>query len=598
MKKEIKIQINGVEIKALEGMTIMEAARENNITIPSLCYLKDISQIGACRICIVDIKGVRGLQSSCTYPAENGMEILTNSEKVRKVRRGVLELILSNHPQDCLKCSRNLNCELQKLSNELGVKDIRFPGEISYDRYKEIKGLKAVAIERNPDKCILCRRCVSVCSETQGVGILAAINRGFDTIITTAFDSQMEHINCTLCGQCINVCPVEAIQEKSEIERVFSAINNKNIHVVVQTAPSVRATLGELFGKPIGTNVKGKMVAALRMLGFDKVFDTDFTADLTIIEEGYEFIDRLKKNKQLPLITSCSPGWIKYCEHHYPEFINNLSTCKSPQQMFGALVKTYYSELSGIKPENIFSVSIMPCTAKKYEAKRSEINSGEASDVDAVLTVREFGQMIKEAGIDFNALDDEEFDLPMGESSGAGVIFGTTGGVMEAALRTVSEVVTGESLEKIEFYNVRGISKGLKESEIEIGDYKIKVAVVHGLQNAKVLLEKIKNGEEYHFVEIMACSGGCIGGGGTPIVDAQARSRLKESYLLTRAKAIYDEDCIMQIRQSHKNPAVLKLYQEFLGEPNGKRAHELLHTRYIARKKYPDMNTSDERQEK
>ena len=399
----------------------------------------------------------------------------------------------------------------------------------------------------------------------------------------------MEEINCTLCGQCINVCPVEAIREKSETEKVFEALNDENMHVIVQTAPSVRATLGEEFGLPIGTNVKGKMVAALRWLGFDKVFDTDFSADLTIVEEGHEFLARVKNKGVLPMITSCSPGWIKYCEHHYPELLPNISSCKSPQQMFGALAKTYYPKISGIEKEKIFSVAVMPCTAKKYEANRPEINTGDIKDVDAVLTIRELGQMIKEAGIDFTALPDQEFDLPMGESTGAGVIFGTTGGVMEAALRTVTEIVTGKDLEKLEYKEVRGIARGLKEAEIEIGGQKIRVAVAHGLKNAREILEKVKAGEEYHFIEIMACPGGCIGGGGTPIVSAKTRGKLKENYLVTRARAIYEEDCSKQIRQSHKNPAIIKLYQDFLGEPNGKIAHKILHTTYEERKKYPDF---------
>ncbi|NMA02708.1 MAG: 2Fe-2S iron-sulfur cluster binding domain-containing protein [Clostridia bacterium] len=581
---KVNVIIDGRTVEVEKGATVLEAAKTAGIYIPTLCYLKDINKIGACRVCLVEIKGARGLQASCVYPVSEGMEVYTNTETVREARKAVVELIISNHPQDCLKCTRSNNCELQNLAKQLGITDIRFKGEMT----SSPADLSSKAIERNPDKCILCRRCVAVCSQVQGVDILRPMNRGFDTIVTTAFNHHLEDINCTLCGQCINVCPVEAIKEKDHIERVWTALNDQEKHVVVQTAPSVRAVLGEEFGLPIGTSVTGKMITALRMLGFDKVFDTDFSADLTIMEEGNEFLERLTKGENLPLITSCSPGWIKYCEHHYPELIDNLSTCKSPQQMFGALVKTYYAEHENIDREKIFSVSIMPCTAKKYEADRPEMNASGYQDVDAVLTVRELARMIKQVGIDFNSIPDGEFDLPMGMSTGAGLIFGATGGVMEAALRTVCEVVTGETLGKIEFEDVRGL-EGIKEATINLNGNDVKVAVAHGLSNAKKVMEKIKTGEaDYHFIEIMACPGGCIGGGGTPIVDGPQRLKLGEDYKALRIKAIYGEEKELKLRKSHENPAVKKLYESYLGKPLSKRSHELLHTHYQKRNKYPE----------
>lgn len=586
--KKLALTINGITIEAKEGMTVMEAARSANIRIPSLCFMKEIHQIGACRICLVEIQGLRGLQPSCTYPVEEGMVVETNSRKVRTVRKNVLELILSQHPQDCLHCLRNLDCELQALSAELGVDRISFPG---VPEEKEDKGTwlpETWAIERNPDKCILCRRCISVCTKIQEMGIFSAMDRGYYTRVSTAFDQPLEEIQCTLCGQCITVCPVNALVEKDATQAVWEALENPELHVVVQTAPSVRATLGEEFGLPIGTPVQGKMIKALRLLGFDKVFDTDFTADLTIMEEGAEFLERLENQGVLPLITSCSPGWVKYCEHHYPDLLPHMSSCKSPQQMFGALSKTYYPEVSGMDSKKIFSVSVMPCTAKKYEAARPEINASEGRDVDAVLTIRELGRMIRSAGIDFLSLPEDEFDSPMGESTGAGVIFGTTGGVMEAALRTVAEILTGKTLETLEFRQVRGLKEGLKEAELEIGGRTIRVAVAHGLGNAKLLMEKVKAGQSYHFIEVMACPGGCIGGGGTPLVSAQTRAALREDYRLLRARAIYDADCRNQVRQSHKNPSLLRLYREYLGKPNGEKSHRLLHTHYVKRTPYPE----------
>lgn len=579
----VNVTIDGHKITVPQNYTVLEAAQQAGIDIPTLCYLKDINKIGACRVCLVEIKGGRALQASCVYPVSEGLEVFTNTPKVREARKAVVELLLSNHPQDCLKCTRSQKCELQDLAKKLGITDIRFTGEISAFP----KDTSSKSIERNPDKCVLCRRCVAICNQVQGVSVLNAINRGFEAIVAPAFNHPLDSVNCTLCGQCINVCPVEAIKEKDHISRVWDALGDSNKHVVVQTAPAVRAVLGEEFGLPIGTSVTGKMAAALRRLGFDKVFDTDFTADLTILEEGNELLERLNNGGKLPMVTSCSPGWIKYCEHHYPELLDHLSTCKSPQQMFGALAKTYYANIEGINPENIFSVSVMPCTAKKFECDRPEMNDSGYQDVDAVLTVRELAQMIKQAGIDFVNLQDEEFDLPMGMSTGAGLIFGATGGVMEAALRTVYEVVTGETLAKLDFEEVRGL-EGIKEAKVNLNGTEVKVAVAHGLGNAKKVMEKIKDGSaDYHFIEIMACPGGCIGGGGTPIVNAITRTKLDDDYRNLRIKAIYEEDAQLPLRKSHENPAVKKLYETFLVKPLGEKSHHLLHTHYTKRSKYP-----------
>ncbi|MFZ7102970.1 MAG: NADH-dependent [FeFe] hydrogenase, group A6 [Peptococcaceae bacterium] len=579
----VNVTIDGHKVTVPKNYTILEAAQEAGIDIPTLCYLKEINKIGACRVCLVEIKGGRALQASCVYPVSEGLEVYTNTPAVREARKAVVELLISNHPQDCLKCTRSQNCELQALAKKLGINDIRFKGEIS--TFKPDNSSKS--LERNPDKCVLCRRCVAVCNQVQGVSILSAMNRGFGSIVAPAFEHPLDSVNCTLCGQCINVCPVEAIKEKDHIEKVWNALGNPEKHVVVQTAPAVRAVLGEEFGLPIGTSVTGKMVAALRRLGFNKVFDTDFTADLTILEEGNELLQRLNNGGKLPLITSCSPGWIKYCEHHYPEQLDNLSSCKSPQQMFGALAKTYYPQIEDSDPGQIFSVSVMPCTAKKFEADRPEMNDSGFQDVDAVLTVRELARMIKQAGIDFINLPDEEFDLPMGMSSGAGLIFGATGGVMEAALRTVYEVVTGETLPKLDFEEVRGLA-GIKEASVNLKGTEVKVAVAHGLANAKKIMEKVKDGSaDYHFIEIMACPGGCIGGGGTPIVSALERTKLAKDYRDLRIKAIYSEDAQQKIRKSHENPAVKKLYKDYLGEPLGEKSHHLLHTHYTKRLKYP-----------
>lgn len=579
----VNLIIDGQEVQAREGSTVLEAAQQAGIYIPTLCFLKDINQIGACRVCLVEIEKARGLQPSCAYPVSEGMVVRINTAKVREARKAVVELILSNHPKDCLTCDRNTNCELQALANQLGIKEIRFEGANSTFE----PDLTSPSIVRDPDKCILCRRCVTVCNQVQEVGVLGVTNRGFDSIVAPPFKRQLDEVNCTYCGQCINVCPVGALTEKDQKQKVWDAINDPQKTVIVQTAPAVRAALGEEFGLPVGTSVTKKMVAALRRLGFDKVFDTDFTADLTIMEEGHELLARIKEGGKLPLITSCSPGWVKYCEHTFPELLDNLSTAKSPQQMFGTLAKTYYPEKEGLNPADIFSVSVMPCTAKKFECERPEMDDSGYQDVDASITTRELAEMIKEAGIDFLALPDEGYDAPMGISTGAGLIFGATGGVMEAALRTVYEVVTGETLAKLDFVEVRGL-EGVKEAAIDFPPLgTVKVAVAHGLGNAKHLMEKVRSGEaDYHFIEIMACPGGCVGGGGQPIVSGPERMKLKEDYRSLRAKAIYEEDAGMPIRKSHENPAIKELYEEYLGEPLGEKAHKLLHTHYQPRIKY------------
>ncbi|ADQ46258.1 hydrogenase, Fe-only [Caldicellulosiruptor kronotskyensis 2002] len=576
----VNIIIDGKKIQVPKDYTVLQAAREAGVEIPTLCYLKGINEIGACRMCVVEVKGARSLQAACVYPVSEGMEVITNSERVRRARKVNLELILSNHDRSCLTCVRSGNCELQKLAEDLNVKQIRYEGENIRRPLDDF----SPSVVRDPNKCILCKRCINVCRNVQEVGVINANYRGFRTIISTAFDRSLNDVACTMCGQCIQACPVGALREKDSTDIVWKALADKNKYVVVQAAPAVRVALGEEFGLPIGTRVTGKMVTALKMLGFDKVFDTDTGADLTIMEEGTELINRIKSGGKLPLITSCSPGWIKFCEHYFPEFLDNLSTCKSPHEMFGAILKTYFAQKMGIDPANMFVVSVMPCTAKKFEAQREELAASGYPDVDAVLTTRELARMIKEAGIDFVNLPDSHFDDPMGDATGAGVIFGTTGGVMEAALRTVYEVLTGKTLENVEITQVRGL-EGIREAEIDVGTMKIKAAVAHGLANAKKLLEMVKNGEkEYHFIEIMACPGGCIMGGGQPIVPAKVKEKVDVAKL--RARAIYDEDRSLPIRKSHENPAVKRLYEEFLDHPNSEKAHHILHTHYKKRPLY------------
>ncbi len=577
-KQMVNLKINGQDVCVPEGYTILDAAREVGINIPTLCYLKDLNQIGACRMCLVEVKGARALQAACVYPVAEGIEVFTNTEKVRNARRMTLELILSNHERKCLTCVRNRNCELQSLADELGVDNIRYEGEnVAY----EIDD-KSTSLVRDNNKCVLCRRCVAAC-DNQTISVISAVNRGFTTEIGAAFGKTMDEAACIYCGQCITACPVGALYEKTSIPQVLSAIDNLEKHVVVQTAPAVRAALGEEFGLPIGTPVTGKMVAALRRLGFDKVFDTDTGADLTIMEEGTEFIERFTKQENLPLITSCSPGWVKFCEHYYPEFIGNLSTSKSPMEMFAAVIKSYYAEKAGIDKDKIYSVAVMPCTSKKLEASRPEHSTSGGQDVDASLTTRELARMIKQAGIDFASLPDEEFDQPFGEATGAAVIFGTTGGVMEAAIRTVYEILENKPLDDLNVTAVRGL-EGVKEATLKIAGKDVKVAIAHGTKNAREVLERVKAGEHYDFIEIMACPGGCITGGGQPIVDARTQAVTDVKAL--RASALYSEDEAATLRKSHENPYVQMLYKEYFEKPGSHKAHELLHTTYTKREKF------------
>lgn len=576
--ENINIKINGVDVSAPAGSTILQAAKLAHIDIPTLCYLKDINEIGACRICVVEVKGARSLVVSCVFPINEGMEVFTNTPKVLDSRKKTLQLLLSNHRKECLSCVRSGDCELQKLCKDLNVEDESlYAGEmLEFDTDNS-----AAHMYRDNTKCILCRRCVGACANVQEIGVIGANERGFATNIGCAFDAGLGETSCVSCGQCITVCPVGAISEKDHTDEVLAAIADPEKHVVVQTAPAVRAALGEVFGIPMGTDVQGKMAAALRRIGFEKVFDTNFSADLTIMEEAHEFLDRVKNGGKLPIITSCSPGWVKYCEHYFPDLIENLSTCKSPQQMFGAILKTYYAEKMGWDPKSIVSVSVMPCTAKKFEINRHDQDAAGIPDVDISITTRELSRIIKRVGLDFNSLPDEGFDNPLGEGSGAAVIFGATGGVMEAALRTAVEELSGAPLENLEFTEVRGVD-GIKEATYNVAGMDIKVAVASGLGNAKELLNRVKNGEsEYHFIEIMGCPGGCVNGGGQPHVHATTRNF--EDIRATRAKALYNLDSANTNRKSHENESIKTLYSEFLGEPGGHKAHELLHTSYEKR---------------
>ncbi len=578
--ENVNIKINGQSMSVPADYTVLQAAREAGINIPTLCYLKNVSQTGSCRMCVVEIKGARSLQAACVYPVSEGMEVFTNTPAVRKSRKITLELLLSNHERKCLTCVRSGNCELQTLSEELGVTDIHYDGvRNTYD----VDSLSP-SIVRDNNKCVLCRRCVSACKNIQTVSVIDATERGFTTTITSPFNKSLSEVPCVNCGQCIVACPVGALREKDSTDLVWEAIADPEKVVVVQTAPAVRAALGEEFGMSIGTPCTGKMAAAIRRLGVDYTFDTDTGADLTIMEEGTELLGRIKNGGKLPLITSCSPGWIKFCEHNFPDFLDNLSSCKSPHQMFGAIIKTYWAEKHNVDPSKIFMVSVMPCVAKKFESARDEMEVGGLRDVDAVISTRELARMIKSAGIEFTELPDEKFDAPFEEATGAGVIFGATGGVMEAALRTVADVVSGQDLEQIEYNAVRG-TEGIKEAEVKIGDLTVKAAIAHGLGNARQLLENIRAGKaDYHFVEIMACPGGCVTGGGQPIVPAKVQMNV--DLKTERAKALYTEDANAPIRKSHKNPDIELLYKEFLTEPGSHKAHELLHTHYHERPKF------------
>jgi|P1105metagenome_2_1110788.scaffolds.fasta_scaffold01251_15 NADP-reducing hydrogenase subunit HndD len=578
----INITINGMAVEAPKGSTILQAAKGAGIDIPTLCYLKEINEIGACRICMVEADEGRGarLVASCVYPITEGMKVYTNTPKVLEYRKKTLQLILSDHDKKCLSCVRSGKCELQKLCHDFGVDDENKYAGITNEF--EIDD-SAAHMVRDNNKCINCRRCIAACEKTQGIGVIGANNRGFITEISSPFGMGLGETACVCCGQCIAVCPTGAIYEKSDVDKIMAAIADPAKHVVVQTAPAVRAALGEPFGFPMGTGVEGKMAAALRRIGFEKVFDTDFGADVTIMEEATELLGRVTNGGVLPMITSCSPGWIKFCEHYYPDQLDHLSSCKSPQQMFGGILKTYYAEKMGWDPKDIVSVSVMPCTAKKFEIGRPDQSAAGVPDLDYTMTTRELARLIERCGLDFKNLPDEAFDDPMGESTGAAVIFGATGGVMEAALRTAVWKLTGETNDSpLEFKEVRGV-EGIKEATYEVAGMKVKVAVASGLQNARIIMDKIRAGEaDYTFVEIMACPGGCVNGGGQPQVPASVRNFT--DIRAERAKALYNYDENMPRRKSHENESVKKLYAEYFGEPNSHRAHEVLHTKYVQRK--------------
>lgn len=566
----VNLTINGKQIQAEQGATILEAARAAGVYIPTLCYHPELRPEGACRLCMVEASGARTLVASCVYPVSEGMVVKTNTEKVREARKTVVELLLANHPKDCLCCQKSGDCELQKIAADLGLRKIRFEGGETKAHTIDCSNPSLV---RDQEKCILCGRCIRICRDVQGMNVYSFAGRGFNTIVSTAFEHDLKDAACTYCGQCASVCPTGAIVEKDDTDQVWRAINDEDKVVIVQTAPSVRVALGEELGIPAGSIVTGKMVAALRSLGFDKVFDTNFSADLTIMEEGHEFLDRLQNGGVLPMITSCSPGWVNMIELKYPELLPHLSTAKSPQQMFGAVAKTYYAEKAGIDPAKIVSVSVMPCTAKKAEAQREEMCDSGYRDVDIVITTRELGRMISEAGIDFASLPEENFDSPLGIGTGAGAIFGNTGGVMEAALRTVADVVSGEDLPKLEYEEVRGMEE-TREATVTVAGKEIKVAVVNTLGSARKMLERIKAGTaDYQFIEVMACPGGCIGGGGQPVpVNREIRQKRRE--------ALFDCDRMSELRKSHENPEIKALYDNWLGKPLGEKAHHLLHTHY------------------
>ena len=581
MEKEmINLTIDNQKITAPKGTTILEAAKQAGIDIPTLCFLKEINEVGDCRMCIVEVEGRRGFATSCIQTIEEGMVVHTHTPNVLEARHVILDLIISNHAKDCLTCTRSGNCELQTLATKFNVLNVEFPGEMTKHRIDDL----SPSIVRDFNKCILCRRCVAACKNVQEIGAIDCINRGFESCISTTYDHSLNDVNCTFCGQCIEACPTGALHEKETIDDVWVKLKDPDTYVVVQTAPAVRVALGEEFGMNIGTNVTGKMVTALKRLGFDKVFDTNTGADFTIMEEANEFIKRFKENDNLPMITSCSPGWVKYIEMNYPELLPHLSTCKSPHQMFGALIKTYFAKKEGIDPKKIYMVSVMPCIAKKFERQRTEMQNDGLYDVDNVITTRELSRMIKQANIEFEKLEDSQFDNPMGEATGAAAIFGTTGGVMEAALRTAQDILTGEQLEKIDFEQVRG-GEGIKRATVEIAGKDLKVVAASGLANARKILDEIKEGKaDYQFVEIMACPGGCVMGGGQPIKSSKIRSEIDVRKL--RADALYSIDEKSTIRKSNENPVLKKIYDEFLGEPGGNLAHKLLHTTYQKREKY------------
>ena len=579
-EKLVTLTIDGESIKVKEGTTILQAAKKAGIDIPTLCFLKDINEVGDCRMCIVEVEGRRGFATSCIEKVKEGMVVHTHTPNVLEARRVILDLIISNHHKDCLTCTRSGNCELQVLATKFNVLNVEYPGEMSKHRIDD----KSPAIVRDFNKCILCRRCVATCKNVQGIGAIDCINRGFESCISTVGDHSLNDVNCTFCGQCIQSCPTGALHEKESLNEVWVKLKDPDTYVVVQTAPSIRVALGEEFGMDIGTNVEEKMITALKRLGFDKVFDTNTGADFTIMEEANEFVERFKAEDNLPMMTSCCPGWVRYIEENYPELLPHLSSCKSPHQMFGALIKSYYAKKENIDPSKIYVVSVMPCIAKKFERERPEMKNNGLYDVDNVITTRELAKMIKQANINFEKLEDSKFDDPMGEATGAGAIFGTTGGVMEAALRTAQDLLTGKDLDRINFEAVRG-GKGIKKATVNIAGKEIKVVAASGLKNARKILEEIKQGKaDYQFIEIMACPGGCIMGGGQPIKSSKIRSEVDVRKL--RAESLYTIDEKSTIRKSHENPVLKKIYKDYLEEPGSYRAHKLLHTHYQARPKY------------
>ncbi len=571
----INLKINGIDVEAKEGSTVLDAAKEYGFDIPTLCYYPDLRINSDCRVCSVEVAGSNHLMTACSTPVKEGMEVKTNTSKVYNARKTITELILANHDTNCTTCARNLNCELQDLANTLGIEENRFEKVLEMDAVDDHNP----SIYRNPNRCIKCGRCIEVCKDVEGTYVLENQGRSNEVKVAPKYGKYLSEEDCTFCGQCASVCPVAAITEKDDTQRVFDAINNPNKHVIVQVAPAIRVAIGEEFGHKSGGQWTGQLITALKRLGFDRVFDTDFTADLTIIEEGHELLERVKTGGTLPMMTSCCPGWINYAEQQHPDMLEHLSTCKSPQQMFGALAKTYYAQSSGIDPSDMYVVSIMPCTAKKYEAGREEMQSNEGmQDVDAVLTTRELAKMIRSQGINFNNLKDGEFDTPFGITTGAAAIFGATGGVMEAALRTVSEVVNEKPLEKIEFEDVRGFD-GIKEATVELGGNPVKVAVAHTLKHAETLISEVKAGKsDYAFIEVMTCPGGCIGGGGQPYGTTNKKR-------IERIESTYRVDDSMPVRKSHENPTIQKLYDDFLEKPLGKKSHNLLHTHYHPRHK-------------
>ena len=579
-EKMVTLTIDGETVKAKEGTTILQAAKQAGIDIPTLCFLKDINEVGDCRMCIVEVEGRKGFATSCIQTVEEGMVVHTHTPNVLEARHVILDLIISNHAKDCLTCTRSGNCELQNLAVKFNIQNVEFPGEVTQHKIDD----KSPAIVRDFNKCILCRRCISTCKKVQDIGAIDCIERGFESCISTTYDHSLNDVDCTFCGQCIESCPTGALHEKESINDVWAKLKDPDAYVVVQTAPAVRVALGEEFGMPIGTNVKEKMVTALKRLGFDKVFDTNTGADLTIMEEANEFVERLQNGGVFPMITSCSPGWVRFAEKNFGDQLDHLSSCKSPHQMFGAIIKSYFAEKYGIDRNKICTVSVMPCIAKKYECSRPEMEVDGARDVDYVITTRELSRMIKQANIEFTQLEDGNFDDPMGEATGAGAIFGTTGGVMEAAIRTAVDTLENRSIDRIEYEEVRG-EKGIKEATLNVAGKEVKIAVASGLANARKIMEQIRKGESpYHFVEIMACPGGCVMGGGQPIKTSTIRATVDVRKL--RANALYEIDEKSVIRKSHESPVMKQLYAEFLEKPGSHLAHKYLHTSYSPKPKY------------